>query len=184
MNVSLSKRGDYVLRAAISLAKAYPLGESRKLREIVDEMGIPSGFAPQVLAELVKSGMAVSKAGKNGGFRLTKSPDAISLLQVIEAGEGPLHADFCALGEGPCHWSSLCPLHEFWSRAIGRMRLELNKVSLAVVAERDVELEEGRIVIPRDSHRLKGFPLSPDPSSFEEDEYESVVLRDGLIKPL
>lgn len=155
LNVSLSKRGDYVLRAALSLAKAYEKGELRKLREIVEEMGVPSTYAPQVLSDLVRTNLVTSKAGKNGGFKLIRSPESISLLQIIEAGEGPLRADYCALGEGPCHWGSLCPLHDYWSRAINQMKLELNKVSLAQVAACDMALEEGKIVIPKDSHRLK-----------------------------
>lgn len=155
MNVSLSKRGDYVLRAAIALAKAHSKGQARKLREIVDEMGVPATFAPQVLSNLVRVNLVTSKAGKNGGFRLVRSPDSISLLQVIEAGEGPLHSDYCALGEGPCHWSSLCPLHDYWSKAISQMKLELNKVSLAQVSSCDVALEEGRVIVPKDFHRLR-----------------------------
>ncbi len=155
LNVSLSKRGDYVLRAAIALAKAHEKGELRKLREIVEEMGVPSTFAPQVLTDLVKTNLVTSKAGKNGGFKLVRSPESISLLQIIEAGEGPLHADYCALGEGPCHWGSLCPLHDYWSRAVSQMKLELNKVSLAQVAACDIALEEGKVVVPRDSHRAK-----------------------------
>ncbi len=155
LNISLSKRGDYVLRAALLLAKAYDKGELRKLREIVEEMGVPSTYAPQVLSDLVRADLVTSKAGKNGGFKLLKAPESISLLQVIEAGEGSLRADFCALGEGPCHWSSLCPLHDYWSRAISHMKLELNKVSLAEVASVDMALEEGKVIVPKDSHRLK-----------------------------
>jgi len=64
----LSKRGDYVVRSALSLARAWPAGESRKIREVVAEMGVPRTFASQILADLVRAGLATSKSGKDGDF--------------------------------------------------------------------------------------------------------------------
>jgi len=52
VNLTLSKRGDYVIRAALALARAYPSGGYRKIREVVAEMDVPSTFASQILADL------------------------------------------------------------------------------------------------------------------------------------
>jgi Rrf2 family protein len=153
VNMTLSKRGDYVVRSALSLARAYPSGEARKIREVVAEMGVPQTFASQILADLVRAGLATSKAGKDGGYRLASPPEQVSLVEVVEAGEGPLRAERCALGEGPCRWDAVCPLHETWRSATEALREVLRSTSLADLVRRDEDIEAGRVERPKDSHR-------------------------------
>lgn len=153
MNMTLSKRGDYVVRSALALARAWPSGEQRKIREVVAEMGVPPTFASQILADLVRAGLATSKAGKDGGYRLARSPEQISMVEVVEAGEGPLRSERCALGDGPCRWDAVCPLHDTWRSATEALRQALGQTSLAELAERDVLLGSGAIAPPEDSHR-------------------------------
>jgi len=74
MNLLLSKRGDYVVRSALSLARAYNEGSLRKIREVVADVGVPQTYASQILSDLVNSGIAESKAGKEGGYKLTREP--------------------------------------------------------------------------------------------------------------
>lgn len=159
MNVTLSKRGDYVLRSALCLAHAYGTGRSRKIREVVAEMDVPQTFASQILADLVRAGLATSKAGRDGGYRLALPPSAISVLSVVEAGEGPLHSERCALGEGPCRWEDVCPMHETWSAAIKAMRDALRSTTLEELASRDRALRDGSYEIPIDSHRRIPEPV-------------------------
>lgn len=151
--MTLSKRGDYVVRSALALARAWPTGEPRKIREVVAEMGVPQTFASQILADLVKAGLATSKAGKDGGYRLSRSPEEIAMVEVVEAGEGPLRADRCALGEGPCRWDDVCPLHETWRAATDALRGVLSETSLADLARQDLAIELGRVGPVADSHR-------------------------------
>lgn len=153
MNMTLSKRGDYVVRSALCLARAYEGGSYRKIREVVAEMGVPHTFASQILGELVRAEIAVSRAGRDGGYRLALPPEKISVLDVVEAGEGPLHAERCALGDGPCRWESVCPLHETWLAATAALRETLAGVNLATLAARDEALESGVYPVPGDSHR-------------------------------
>ncbi|MDA8196210.1 MAG: Rrf2 family transcriptional regulator [Actinomycetota bacterium] len=165
MNVVLSKRGDYVVRAAIVLARAFPLDEARKIREVVVASAIPTSFAPAVLSDLVRAGLALSRAGRSGGYRLSRSPSSITLLEVVEAGEGEIHSELCAMGNGPCHWSSVCPLHESWKGALNSFRAMLANSSLQEVADRDRRLEDGTYPIPVDSHRS-----------------HSIVIGDGALR--
>ncbi len=158
--MTLSKRGDYVVRSALCLARAAADGGSRKIREVVAEMDVPQTFASQILADLVRANLAVSKAGKDGGYRLARAPSEISLLEVVEAGEGKLHAERCALGDGPCRWEMVCPLHETWTAATAALREVLAETTLEEVLQRDQALELGRGVIPVDSHRA-GTALVP-----------------------
>ena len=139
--MTLSKRGDYVMRSAICLARAFERGEGRKIREVVAETDVPKTFASQILADLVRAGLAASKAGREGGYRLVRPPDAVSVLEVVEAAEGPLRAERCALGAGPCRWDAVCPLHETWTAATGALRELLATTTLAELAERDAAIE-------------------------------------------
>jgi Rrf2 family protein len=153
MNITLSKRGDYVMRSAIALARAYDKGTGRKIREVVAETEVPQTFASQVLADLVRAGLARSRAGRDGGYWLVRPPREISVLEVIEAAEGPLQAERCALGAGPCRWDRVCPLHETWSQVAMAMRDLLARTSLEEVAERDRAIEAGTYPVPADAHR-------------------------------
>ena len=153
MDVTLSKRGDYVMRAAICLARAFGDGRARKIREVVEATDVPRSFASQILSDLVKAGIATSRAGRDGGYRLTRAPAQVTVLEVVEAAEGPLHLDRCALGEGPCRWQEVCPLHETWSEAAVAMRRLLASATLQEVADRDAAIEAGTYAVPASSHR-------------------------------
>ena len=153
MNMTLSKRGDYVMRSAIALARAYQGGKPRKIREIVADTEVPRTFASQILSDLVRGGLAVSRAGREGGYRLSRPPEEINVLEVVEATEGPLRAERCALGEGPCRWEDVCPLHETWTQATSQLAELLSGTSLAEVAARDAAIDEGRYQVPLDAHR-------------------------------
>lgn len=172
--MTLSKRGDYVVRSALALARAWPSGRPRKIREVVAEMAVPQTFASQVLADLVKSGLATAKAGKDGGYRLTRDPVEIPLVEVVEAGEGPLRADRCALGDGPCRWDAVCPLHDTWRAATEALRRVLGAITLADLARRDLEIEQGRLLLPADSHRRAG-------TSVEVEDWIDVEVAADLV---
>ena len=158
--MTLSKRGNYVVLSALCLAWAHESGEYRKIRQVVATMKVPQTFASQILAELVRAGLAESKAGKDGGYRLTRPPEEITMLEVIEAGEGPLKAERCALQDGPCTWDFVCPLHWIWGDSIAAFRDTLAKVTLAKLVENDKALESHTFPMPEESHRPKAMQIS------------------------
>jgi Rrf2 family protein len=138
VDVTLSKRGDYVVRAAIALAEAWDgEGAYRKIREVALEMRLPESYTPQLLGILAKAGLAEAKAGRLGGYRLRRPPSEISVLEVIEAAEGPLASRRCAIRGGPCRWDDVCALHPTIARAAEAVRDTLARTSLAEVASAD-----------------------------------------------
>ena len=155
MDLTLSRRGDYVVRAAISLAAAWDgNGAYRKIREVASEMRLPLSYTPQLLGILAKAGLAESKAGREGGYRLTRDPEDISVLDVIEAAEGDLVSRRCPLRGGPCRWDDVCALHPTWSKASEAIRITLSGTSLLEVARVDRELGQGgTIPAPPSGHR-------------------------------
>ena len=149
MNVTLSNRGNYAARAAICLARSYGAGRPKKLREISAEMDIPRTFVSQILGDLVHAGIVVSSFGRDGGHRLARPPDQVTVADVIEAAEGPLASERCALGDGPCRWQAVCPLHETMAMATASLRETL---ASATLAERDAAMQSGTYPIPASAH--------------------------------
>lgn len=142
MDLQLTRRGDYTLRAAVSLSRAAPAGGYRKLREIAAEMDIPFRYTHEIVSLLVKAGLAEALAGKQGGFRLLRRPADISLLEVIEAAEGALRLDRCALTGGPCHWQhTICAVHPMLEESTKAFRSTIRSQTLADVLQMDEKLQ-------------------------------------------
>jgi len=161
VNVTLSKRGSYAVRAATCLARAYDSGRPKKLREISADMDIPRTFVSQILGDLVRAGIAVSAFGRDGGHRLARPPGEVSVAEVIEAAEGPLVSERCALGDGPCRWHAVCPLHETMTTATASLRAVLAATSLDTIAERDLAIAAGAYPVPADAHpRPRATPVA------------------------
>lgn len=116
MNLSLTKRGQYVVRAAIALARARDDGYL-KTREIARTMNVPGQYAPQVLMLLRNAGLTESRPGSSGGHRLSRPPDQISLLDIVRAAEGEIDGSACMLSGGPCGHGNECRLHRPWLNA-------------------------------------------------------------------
>jgi Rrf2 family protein len=145
VDLTLSSRGDYCVRAAIALAVAWGSGGYRKAREISKEMVLPRTYVPELLGLLAEAGLAESKAGQAGGYRLARDPGAISLLEVVEAAEGPLISRNCPLRGGPCRWENVCALHPTWEAASAAVRSTLAGTTLANVASVDRDLGRGSL---------------------------------------
>jgi len=155
MESTLGRKGDYSVRAV--LAVAMHLGERRKSREIAKEMGIPPRYLPQILANLVQHELLAAMAGPSGGYCLTRPPEEISLLQVVEAAEGSIKLERCVLHGGPCDWENACPIHIPWARAQAAMVSELGATTMAQLVTNAVELGEGSHELPADAPPHK-FP--------------------------
>ena len=115
MKLVPTRRTDYGIRAMIHLANAD--GALVKADDIGSAMDIPTGFLQQVLQELHRSRLVISRPGPNGGHALARDAESITILEIVEVLEGPFDAVDCALRGGPCHWDEVCALHWVWSSA-------------------------------------------------------------------
>lgn len=139
MDLTLGKRADYLVRAVLDLARHHGHGR-RKTAEIAAEMQIPITYLPQLLAELVRSGIARSLAGRRGGYELVRDPGEVSLLEVIEVADGTLGSADCILRAGLCRWEEVCAIHTPWIRAQEAFRDSLGATTFAQVAAIDAAL--------------------------------------------
>ena len=80
---------DYAMRAAIELARAYPDGGGRPgpitRQAIADAQDIPAKFLEHILADLKRSQIVGSVRGADGGYWLRRSPDEVSMADIIRA---------------------------------------------------------------------------------------------------
>lgn len=140
MPVTLGKHGDYAVRAALDLARHWG-SKPRKAREIAASMDIPPDFLKRILAELVSQGLLTSTAGSNGGYRLARPPEEISLLDIVEPAERLVASDRCVLRGGPCDWSEVCAIHDPWRLAQKAFAETLDATNLAQLANVDYDIE-------------------------------------------
>lgn len=132
MQMQFSRTCDYAIRAALVLAD----GERHKSKVLAAEAGIPPAFAPQVLGHLVRAGLVASTAGQNGGYRLCANADDVTLLDLIEAMEGPLKSTRCVLSDASCNPKAPCSVHDHWYRAQDVLRGSLTTTTLAMLVGR------------------------------------------------
>jgi Rrf2 family transcriptional regulator, iron-sulfur cluster assembly transcription factor len=148
MRLELGRRADYAIRAAVYLASHHADGERRKARAISEAMDIPVTYVPQILAELVRAELAVSMAGRDGGYALARQPALITLLEVVRSVEGEMISTSCVLRSGPCRWDDLCAVHVPWARAQYALLDSLGGTSLGDLVTIDAALQAGTDEVP------------------------------------
>jgi Rrf2 family transcriptional regulator, iron-sulfur cluster assembly transcription factor len=137
MRLELGRQSDYTIRAAVALARHHATGVRRKARQIAEEMDIPATNVAHVLADLVRAGLAVSTAGRTGGYLLARPPEQVSLLAVIRAAGDDPTSQVCVLRGGPCRLDDSCGVHVFWFEAQQAMLGKLDGTTLADILTAD-----------------------------------------------
>jgi len=88
----ISRSAEYALIAAGYIAGNHK-DSAILTTKISNEYGVPVGYLLKILQQLVRVGVLRSKRGPGGGFSLARPPEHITLLQLIEAVDGPLTGD-------------------------------------------------------------------------------------------
>ncbi|MGW0883102.1 RrF2 family transcriptional regulator [Streptomyces sp. NPDC002671] len=136
----ISARADYAVRAALQLA-ASPDDAPLKAEAIADAQDIPHKYLEGILNDMRRGGLVLSQRGGNGGYRLARSAESISIADVIRIVDGPLVS---VRGVRPPDLSytgpaeSLLPL---WIALRSNVREVLERVSLANVASAQLPAE-------------------------------------------
>jgi len=105
----------------------------RKGSSLAADLDSTAGFLSQVMAPLVKAGWVRSDPGPSGGYSLDSDLDSISVLEVIEAIEGPTANGQCVLQNRACDEAGPCVLHESWSDARSQLLDRLASTSMSTI---------------------------------------------------
>ena len=123
MNISV--KSEYALRAIFDLA-CQPQGEPVKIAEIARRQQIPQKFLELILASLKQGGFVESRRGAEGGYRLAKAAEQITITQVLSYVEDGRKAKR----------GSLDAFTEVWSRVDGAIDAILDNTTFAELARK------------------------------------------------
>lgn len=140
----LTTKSEYGLLAVIDLA-CQPESTLTAAREIAERRNIPVKFLEQIMTSLRQAGLVASVRGAHGGFALGRSASEISVLDVVEAVDGPLVATVCETEHataGGCSKHSACAAASVWSRATHVLREEFSRTSIHQLAECQKHMDE------------------------------------------
>ena len=84
------------------------------------------------------------------------------------------------MGEGPCRWEAVCPVHETWAEATAGLRELLSRTTLAEVAARDAAIEAGTYAVPPDAHR--SHPIAVGVSDVVQVELAAAALHTAIVR--
>jgi Rrf2 family protein len=104
----ISQTAEYALRAVVYLAGQG--GAAKTVAQIALVTQAPQGYLAKVMLSLSRVGLVKSKRGLDGGFSLTRAPEAVSILEVVNAVDPIRRYAECPLGIAS-HGRRLCPLH-------------------------------------------------------------------------
>ncbi len=112
----LSTGCQYAVRTVAQLA-VKPPGEVVSRSELSAGTGIPASFLSKILQVLAREGVVRSHRGRTRGYSLARSPDDISVLEIVEAYDGPFDDSLCVLdGYRLCSLEETCTLHRSWTQ--------------------------------------------------------------------
>lgn len=136
MRLEITRKSDLATRALIELAWRQ---ERTKATALAEAIGTSTGFLSQAMTPLVTQGWVRSEPGRSGGYVFVANPDSISVLDIIEAIEGPTDAGKCVLQDRSCSLGGHCALHRPWSAARAQLLHELSRTKLT-----DLIVQAGR----------------------------------------
>jgi Rrf2 family protein len=145
----LSKRGEYGLRAMITMAELASNGSSSamiQIKEISQREQIPSKFLEQILLTLKNAGLLHSKMGVGGGYYLARPASEITLGQIFRVLDGPVAPIKCvsqmAYESCGCPDEETCGLRLVMSDVRNAIANILDNTSLADVTKRQAGLRK------------------------------------------
>lgn len=129
----ISAKADYAVRAAVELAAA-PDERPIKAERIATNQDISLNFLENILGELRHAGIVRSHRGADGGFRLARAADEVTVADVIRAVEGPLATVRGGPPENSAYDGSASSLSRVWIAVRKNVRSVVEHVTLADVA--------------------------------------------------
>jgi Rrf2 family protein len=131
--VRISAKADYAVRAVVELAAASD-GVPVKAERVATAQGIPLNFLENILGELRHAGIVRSQRGAEGGFRLAKPADQVTVADVIRAVEGPLATVRGGPPEESEYPGAAAELPRVWIAVRKSLRDVVERVTVADVA--------------------------------------------------
>jgi len=128
--MQITRQADYALRAMLYLAQLEP-AQRAATSQIAEEQRIPPSFLAKIISQLSIAGLIHTSRGARGGVTLARQPEAISLLEVVEAIDGPILLNDCTDDRNSCPFGENCPVRDIWCEAQDELVKRLNGTTFA-----------------------------------------------------
>ena len=132
--MQLTRAADYAVRVMIHLAAAAP-GTRASRSDLAGAVECPEQFLSKVLQSLTRAGLVISHRGNTGGFELPPTRRHASVLEIVEAIEGPIRLNVCLNVPGECAQASWCPVYPVWMEAQNAMTAVLRNATVDELAK-------------------------------------------------
>lgn len=133
--MQLSTKVRYAVRAMVDLAMQ-PEDELVKLKDIASRHSISLKYLEQVMLPLRVNAYVATRKGSRGGYMLTKSPETVTLLEIVKLVDGSVAPSECAEDPSVCEQSGQCSTHLAWVSLKEAIEDELGRITLADLAEK------------------------------------------------
>ena len=133
--MQLTRAADYAVRVMVHLAGLPPSARVSR-GDLSIAADCPEQFLAKVLQSLTRAGLVVSHRGNTGGFELEELHRSASILEVIEAIEGPIRLNLCLTSDHACTRQTWCPAHNVWGDAQDAMIAVLRAAKIDTLAQR------------------------------------------------
>ncbi len=132
--MKLSTKSRYGTRLMAELANHYKKGPV-SVGEISRRQDISVKYLEQLIIPLKKAGLIKSTRGPKGGYSLTKSPDEITIGEIVEILEGGVEFSKCLRDPGRCERTKSCATRRVWEEATEAVYEKLNSVTLSALVK-------------------------------------------------
>ena len=127
--MKISTKGRYGLRILIDLATHDP-EKPRLLKDIAQSQQVSEKYLSRLVLDLRRAKMIRSVRGSKGGFYLARSPETITLLEILETMEGPISVVDCVHSPAKCRRHELCPSRDIWVQLNNGIRELTRQITL------------------------------------------------------
>ena len=114
--MQITRQADYAVRAVLHLSR---IGGNQRAATsaVAQEQKIPPSFLAKIISQLSIAGLLHTSRGARGGVTLAREPKEITLLEVVEAIDGPIQLNECVGENSSCAFDHDCPLRPVWCDA-------------------------------------------------------------------
>lgn len=141
--MQLTREGDYAVRVVVDLA-GRPRGHVVRTEDLALATGVPRAYLAKIIQALVRATLVRTRQGPAGGVSLGRDPAGITLRQMVEAVEGPIHLNRCLVRAGECPRDAFCAVHPVWARIQAVLIRELEAVTARDLADATAAGRGGR----------------------------------------
>ena len=150
----LTRASDYAVRVIMYMA-TLPQGTVVRMKTLAAEVAVPESFLAKVLQVLTRSGFLISRRGPEGGFELPGNSLQATILDIVNAVDGPLQLNVCLSEGGNCDLKNWCPAYPIWAEAQIAM---LSVLSRETIGDMVRTIPSG--TSPKDAPRRNSYPAA------------------------